>query len=185
MLDYYDSCFDYFSFNAAIYDFSSKKQLLRFSREEAFEIAESGINFYEWYLAHMTNGRTTQQIQDFWNGGTALGVGSAFTAEYDDPSGTALGKYQITVTPPVQGSTIVNVTAVGWIYQFPDSKRTIQVRLRRPSWSEDMVLSNDMFRLSSNTQIYGKLFSNSGVHFDGVAHNTVSSAVNELLRYRL
>jgi Tfp pilus assembly protein PilX len=148
------------------------------SREEAFQIAESGINFYQWYLAYMTSGETTQQIQSFWQNQNPLGVATSYTVSYKDTNGNAIGYYKLTVTPPVTGSTIVNVTSVGWTNKYPNATRTIQVRLRRPSWSEFMVLSNDMFRLSSNTQIYGKLFANSGIHFDGVAHNTVSSAVS-------
>ncbi|NTU66919.1 MAG: hypothetical protein HGB08_03280 [Candidatus Moranbacteria bacterium] len=148
------------------------------SKQESFQIAEAGISFYRWYLAHQTNGKTAQQIETFWTSGNPFGVGSAYEAEYRDPAGAGIGKYSIEVTPPAEGSTIVIVKSTGWTYKYPDSKKIIQVRLRRPSWSEYIMLSNDFVRFGSGTEVFGKVFANNGVHFDGVAHNTVYSAVS-------
>ncbi|TXH07961.1 MAG: hypothetical protein E6Q06_01120 [Candidatus Moraniibacteriota bacterium] len=148
------------------------------SREQALQIAEAGIDFYRWYLAHNVEGRTATQIQSFWDGGTAYGVGTAYEADYADPSGATTGRYQIEVTPPVSGSTAVIVKSTAWTYKHPNVKRTIQVRLRLPSWSEYSVLSNDFIRFGSGTEVFGKIHSNYGIRFDGIAHNTVSSAVS-------
>lgn len=148
------------------------------SKEEAFQIAESGIGYYRWYLAHQTDGKTIKQIEDFWDDGSPLGVSSAYEAEYLDPSGSAIGKYRLEITPPETGSTIVTVKSTGWTYKYPDSVRIIQVRLRRPAWSEYAMLSNSFVRFGSGTDVYGKVFANGGVHFDGVAHNGVYSAVS-------
>ena len=41
-------------------------------REQALQIAEGGIHFYKWYLAHQLDGRTASQVQAFWSSGTAL-----------------------------------------------------------------------------------------------------------------
>jgi len=86
------------------------------SREEEFQIAETGINFYQWYLAYMTSGETVAQIQNFWNG-SPLGVvpGHPYVADYKDSSGTVLGSYTITVVKPQAGSTIVDITSVGTV----------------------------------------------------------------------
>ena len=75
----------------------TKYSLQVHAREEALQVAEAGIHFYKWYLAHNTDGRTAQQIQTFWNSGTAYGVGSVYEVEYTDPSGGPIGKYQIEV----------------------------------------------------------------------------------------
>jgi hypothetical protein len=147
------------------------------AREEALQIAEAGIHFYKWYLAHTTDGRTTQQVQAFWTSGTAYGVGTDYEAEYFDPSGGAVGKYRITVTPPNTGSTKVIVRSVGWTYKYPAATRTIEVRFRRPSWSEYVVLANSFNRFGAGTETFGKIHSNYGIRFDGLAHNVVSSAV--------
>lgn len=156
----------------------TKYSLQTHAREEALQIAEAGIHFYQWYLAHTTDGRTTQQIQAFWASGTAYGVDTAYEAEYTDPSGGAVGKYRITVTPPTQGSTIVTVRSVGWTYKYPNATRTIDVRFRRPSWSEHVVLANAFTRFGAGTETFGKIHSNYGIRFDGIAHNIVTSAVS-------
>ncbi len=157
-----------------------KNSLYTNAKEQSFQIAESGIHFYKWYLAHSTDGRTTQQLQSFWNSGTALGVATPYEADYQDPStGDIIGRYRIEVTPPTQGSTIVIAKATAWTVKYPGSTRTIQVRFRRPSWSEWAVLANDFMRFGTGTEVFGKLHSNQGIRFDGLAHNLVTSSVLE------
>lgn len=146
------------------------------SREESFQIAEAGIYFYRWYLAHEIEGKTAQQINDFWENGNPYGVNSPYEAEYKDPQGAGIGKFSISVTPPEVYSTIVVVKSTGWTYKNPDSQRTVQVRFRRPSWSEYAVLGNDFIRFGDGTDVYGPIHANEGVHFDGVAHNTVTAS---------
>jgi hypothetical protein len=147
------------------------------SREQALQIAEAGIEFYRWYLAHNVEGRTSSQIESFWSSGTAYGVGTAYEADYADPSGGVIGRYRIEVTPPETGSTIAMVKSTGWTYKYPNVQRIIQVRLRRPSWSEHIVLANDFLRFGAGTEVFGKIHSNYGIRFDGLAHNIVSSAL--------
>lgn len=141
----------------------------RVEKEKAFQIAESGIYFYRWYLAHETSGKTAQQIEAFWNG-TVLGDPTAYEADYE-----GIGKYSIEVTRPNSGSTIVIVKSTGWTYKMPNVKRTVQVRFRRPSWSEYVFLSNSFMNFGNLSVVYGKVHSNSGIRFDGTAYNTVSS----------
>lgn len=150
------------------------------SKEQAFQIAESGVHFYRWYLAHETDGKTALQIRDFWTDTDPYprGVNEPYEAEYIDPEGGAVGKYRITVTPPDPDSTIVMVQSEGWTYKHPEKKRKIQVRFRRPSWSEYVVLTKDFTRFGNGWVVRGKVMSNTGVHFDGVAYNTVSSGLS-------
>jgi hypothetical protein len=149
----------------------------RVERERSFQIAESGIYFYRWYLAHKVSGRTAQQIKVFWKSGNPYGVNTPYEAEYSDPEGGPIGRYKIEVQPPDPNSTIVMVKSTGWTYKNPDVKRIIQARFRRPSWSEYAVLADDDMRFGEGTQIYGKIHSNYGIRFDGVAHNIVSSSL--------
>ncbi|NCU41592.1 MAG: hypothetical protein EOM19_02600 [Candidatus Moranbacteria bacterium] len=151
----------------------------RENTEQSFQIAEAGIYFYRWYLAHEIEGKTMQQIKNFWENGSPLGVGSVYEQDVFDIDGTIRGRYAIRVTPPEAYSTIVLVEAEGWSIQNPENKRTIQVRFRRPSWSEYAVLGNNYMRFGDGTTIMGPLHVNGGVHFDGVSHNVVSSAVTQ------
>lgn len=146
--------------------------------EQSFQIAESGVDYYKWYLAHGTAGRTAQQIQEFWE--SASGVDAPYEAEYFDPSGGAVGRYSIEVDPPEPGSTIAEVRSTAWTYRNPDQVRKVKVRFRRPSWSEHAVLSNAFVRFGEGTETYGKLHSNQGMRFDGLAHNIVTSAVSSV-----
>lgn len=147
----------------------------RTEKEKSLQIAESGAFWYRWYLAHELAGKSAQQINDFWQGGTAYGISAPYEKEFFDPEGGAIGKYEISVTQPESNSTIVIVKSKGWTYSKPETARTVQVRFRRPSWSEYAVLANDFMRFGQGTSVYGKIHSNKGIRFDGTAHNIISS----------
>lgn len=153
-----------------------KYSLQMSSREQSFQIAEAGIEFYRWYLAHNVEGKTAAQIQAFWSG-SPYGVGTPYEADYTDLSGATMGRYRLEVTPPNASSTNVTVKSTAWTYRYPTTQRIVQVRLRKPSWSEYTVLSNSVLRFGAGTEVFGKIHSNYGIRFDGVAHNVVSSAV--------
>ena len=150
-----------------------KFSINRAEREKAFQVAEAGVYFYRWYLAHQTSGKTAQQIEDFWNG-TVIGTPTTYVADYE-----GIGKYEIQVDPPSSGSTIVKVRSTGYTYKMPDIKRTVQVRFRRPSWSEYIFLSNSFMNFGDQSTVYGKVHSNGGIRFDGIAYNTVSSLLGK------
>lgn len=155
----------------------TKYALQTHSREQAFQIAESGIDFYRWYLAHQVEGRTAQQIATFWASGSPYGVPpTPYEVEYTD-GGVSIGKYRLTVTPPKAGSTSISIRSEGWTYRNSADVRTLVVRLRRPSWSENAVLANDFMRFGEGTEVFGKIMSNKGIRFDGLSHNVISSAV--------
>lgn len=149
------------------------------AREQAFQIAEAGIHFYRWYLAHQVEGRTASQVADFWATGNPYGVATPYEVEYVDPGGSPIGMYRLEVIPPESGSTVVMVTATGWTYRYPAVTRVIEVRFRKPVWSEYIVLSNDHMRFGAGTEVFGKIHSNFGIRFDGLAHNVVSSALSQ------
>lgn len=149
----------------------------RVERERAFQIAEAGAYYYRWYLAHMIQGKNASQIQDFWDGNPlGVGEGNEHIGEFKDLNGIAVGQYKLEVTKPVSGSTIVTVKSSGWTYLKPSAIRTVQVRFRRPSWSEYTFLSNSFMNFGDQSTVYGKIHSNEGIRFDGIAYNTVSSA---------
>ncbi|MCK9379181.1 MAG: pilus assembly PilX N-terminal domain-containing protein [Candidatus Moranbacteria bacterium] len=145
-------------------------------REESLQIAEAGIYFYRWYLAHEVEGKTAYQVDDFWQNQNPLGVDSPYEQDYKDPQGGVIGRYSVEVTPPDPNSTIVVVQSTGWTIKDAGSPRTVRVRFRRPSWSEYLVLSNASVRFGDGTETFGLLHSNGGIRFDGIAHNIVSSS---------
>lgn len=155
----------------------AKLSLRVHAREQAFQIAESGIRYYRWYLAHTIEGRTTAQVATFWASGNPIGVATDYEVEFVDPGGAAIGKYRLEVTPPPSGSTAVTVKATGWTYRYPNDVRIITVRFRKPAWSENAFMLNSFNRFGEGTEVFGRIHSNSGIRFDGIANNLVTSSV--------
>ena len=142
--------------------------------EETFNVAEAGIHFYRWYIAHEIDGLTPAQVEAFWENTSPYphGVNTPYEADFE-----GVGKYRLEVTPPESGSTSITVKSTGWTYKEPGLIRVIQVRLRRPAWSEYVIFSNSNLEIADGTETFGKVHSNGGIRFQGVAHNLVSSAV--------
>lgn len=148
------------------------------AKESALHVADAGIEFYKWYLSHETDGMQMQDIFDFWERTSPYpyGVDAPYEVDY-----RGIGKYSIVVTPPVSGSSIITVESTGWTYNKPEAKRTITAKMRVGSWSEYVILSNSDLEIEDNEDIQGKVHSNGGIRFDGVAHNKVTSAVEDYL----
>jgi len=158
---------------------SQRRSSDEISRQQALQVAESGIYFYKWYLAHETDGLSAAQIRDFWESGTAFGLDEPYEQDVTDKDGTAIGRYQININLPSLDSTIVWITSKGWTYVHPEIEREVRVRFRRPSWSEYAVLANDVMRFGTDTYVTGPIHSNNGIRFDGVANNMVTSSVEQ------
>ncbi len=138
----------------------------RVSREEAFQIAEAGINYYQWRLAHFP--------ADYRDGTTTPGP---YVHTYVDlTTQQPIGQYSLTITPPTVGSTIVTIQSTGWTFTHPNVKRTITAQYGIPSLATYSFLSNDIVWIGSGETVSGKLQSNNGVRFDGVGNAPITSA---------
>ncbi|MDE2172496.1 MAG: hypothetical protein KGJ33_00950, partial [Patescibacteria group bacterium] len=135
-------------------------------REQADQIAEAGIEYYRWHLAHFPT--------DYTDGTTTPGP---YIHPFDDAYGNQIGQYSLTIIPPTIGSTLVTVKSTGTLTAFPTIQRTIQATLGKPSFAKYAFAANDFMRFGSGTVVNGPIYSNDGIHFDGVALNTVSSAL--------
>ncbi|MFH2105267.1 MAG: pilus assembly PilX N-terminal domain-containing protein, partial [Parcubacteria group bacterium] len=134
---------------------SLKKQKL----EQTFQIAEAGVNFYKWRLAH--------EPEDFTGGG----------ADYDyyNVDGEKIGYYHLEIGEPPLGSTVVTVTSTGYIDSDPGITRTLEARLAMPALSDYAFLTNSNAWIGEGEEIVGKMHSNGGVRFDGESDSTVDS----------
>jgi hypothetical protein len=92
--------------------------------------------------------------------------------------GDILGTYSLTITPPVVGSTLVKILSVGTLSSSTITRK-VQETLAIPSLAKFAVVANDNMNFGSGTTVYGPIQSNKGIHFDGVAHNLVSSAMSK------
>lgn len=136
------------------------------SREQAFHIAEAGIEYYRWHLAHAPT--------DFHDG--QPGSTGPYIHNYKDKDGNIIGQFSLTITPPPVGSTIVKIVSEGMVFDGSSAKRTIESQLAIPSLAKYAVVANAKMRFGEGTVVLGPIHSNDGIRFDGVAHNIVTSA---------
>jgi hypothetical protein len=150
-----------------------KLNISKIANTQALHVADAGVNYYRWVLYHEHN--------DYCNKETCKpgpNYGPYGPYEYKDASGNVSGFYELYITPPAtNGSTIVKVKSVGWIKDYPNIKREVEVRLGIPAWSTYSTLSNSFVRFGEGTEVWGPIHSNSGLRFDGKAHNLITSAV--------
>src|SRR3989338_6371918 len=138
----------------------------RVFKELAVHIAESGIDYYKWHLI--------RDPDDFQDG---VGVPGPYIHQFFDANDNPIGEFELSIVPPVEGSTIATVTSVGKTYEFPALERTIQAVFAISSFAEYAAAINGDVRFGECTEIFGPIHSNGGIRFDALAHNLVSSAV--------
>jgi len=148
----------------SIISINSSRQ--EFNREQAIQIAEAGIDYYRWHLAH-----STQDYQD----GTA-GPGP-YIHDFRNKDGNVIGQFILNITPPVLGSSLVTIESTGKVDSDPSVSRVILTKLAKPSIAKYAVAANDVMRFGEGTEVWGPIHSNQGIRFDGLAHNIISSAV--------
>jgi hypothetical protein len=135
------------------------------AREQAFHVAEAGIEYYRWHLA--------ADNTDFTDGTEEDGP---YVHVVEDKLGNPAGEFSLEITAPGSGSTLTEIESTGFVYSHPDVSRTIRVQLAIPSFGDFAAVSNSDIRFGEGTTVYGPIHSNGGVRFDGLAHNIVSSA---------
>jgi len=134
-------------------------------REQAIQIAEAGIDYYRWHLAHAP--------KDFKDG---TNISGPYIHNFYNKNGDIVGTFSLEIIAPLTGSTLVTIKSTGSPSVNPSVKRTIQVKMAIPSFAKYAVVANDDMRFGPGTVIFGPVFSNNGIRFDGLAHNIVASA---------
>ncbi|MFA6415897.1 MAG: hypothetical protein WCW56_00225 [Candidatus Paceibacterota bacterium] len=133
-------------------------------RERSFQIAEAGIEYYRWHLAHSP--------LDFKDGTTVAGP---YVHEFRDRDNNLIGSFELIITPPLTGSTIVTILSRGRVVGST-ATRAIEVKMAVPSLAKYAVVANNVMRFGEGTVTVGPIHSNGGIRFDGVAQNLVTSA---------
>ncbi|MEK7189501.1 MAG: pilus assembly PilX N-terminal domain-containing protein [Patescibacteria group bacterium] len=133
--------------------------------EMAFQIAEAGIEYYKWHLAH--------DETDYQDG---TGAAGPYVHDYYDKDGNKIGEYSLSITPPPAGSSIVTVESTGYTVAYPETKRKLKARIGFPSLTDYAFLTNSDVWIGDNEAIHGKLHANGGIRFDGTTDSIISSA---------
>ena len=132
--------------------------------EQAFQMAEAGLEYYRWHLAHAP--------EDYTDG---TGNPGPYVKNFYDRNGVLLGTFTLTITPPPLGSTLVTIQSKGIPSADPTVERTIVSRLAIPSFANFAAVTDAANRFGAGTEVFGPIHSNDGIRFDGLAHNIVTS----------
>lgn len=138
----------------------------RYNSELAFQVAEAGLNYYRWHLAHDTT--------DYQDG---TGEPGPYIHEYKDKDGKVIGYFSLDITPPLFGTTVVEVESTGWLINQPDSKRVLNMRLGFKSITDYSILSDADVWIGNTEKTFGRFHSNHGIRYDGTGNAPITSAV--------
>lgn len=138
--------------------------------EQSSDIAEAGLNYYRWYLAHYPD--------DVTNG---TGLAGPYVHQYFDPEGAAIGEYSLDVASTTYCGDVssIEVTSTGYTYEDTNLTRTISARYMRPTVAEYAYIINSNVWVGSDSQIIGPYHSNQGIRMDGANQSTVTSGLTD------
>lgn len=130
--------------------------VLQAHRELAFQVAEAGLNYARWRLAHSPTNFAPE------------------TKNVTDQFAGVIGSYQLTFTAPTSGSTIVLINSVGTTASQPGTAVTVQARYGIPSLARySYIVNSDVYFASTMS---GPFHANGGIRMDGQSNSIVSSA---------
>jgi len=135
----------------------------RVARLQALEIAEAGLNYYRWILAHdPENYKTTTSL----------------VKDYYDPAGGLIGKFELNIIPPTGCVPAVRISSTGWTTDFPNLKRTVKIRYAQPALAKYAFLTNSNVWFGDTESLKGPFHSNGGIRMDG-DQNALSTSAKE------
>ncbi len=138
------------------------------SSANAFALAEAGLEYYRWHLAHFPD--------DLQNG---TGAPGPYVVNYSDPEGGVVGTFTLEINGNAScgQTTSIDITSTGAEAGSPGATRTLEARYARPSVGTFSYILNDSVWAGDDRVILGPYHSNGGVRMDGTANSGVSSSV--------
>ena len=140
-----------------------------YAREQAVNVAEGGLEYYRWFLAHNPNIMVN-------------GAGLVSPASYavDDPEVGALGTASVTASLNTSCGVVqsADLASEGTANIDQLYKRTLYARYMRPSVAEYSNIINANVWAGADRNITGAYHSNGGVRMDGTSNSIVSSALS-------
>ncbi len=134
-------------------------------KAQSFMLAEAGVEYYRWHLAHAP--------KDYTDGTSQAGP---YIHTVADKDGNPLGTFSLLITPPAVGSTVVTVQSTGNLAINPSAQKQITAQMAIPSFAKYAAVIGEDVRFGAGTELYGSIHSNGGIRMDGVAHNLVTSS---------
>ncbi len=143
-----------------------RAQVINYNREQAIDIAEAGLNYYKWFLAHNPG--------NIKNGTSLPGP---YVGVYSDPESGPIGEYSLSIASSSACGVVsaVDITSTGHTYAEPNVGRTVYGRYAQPTVAEYAYIINSNVWAGSDRVIIGPYHSNGGVRMDGTNNSTVTS----------
>jgi hypothetical protein len=152
------------------YIFVEKRlELAKENQSKAFHIAEAGLEYYRWRLAH-------------WPDDVTDGTGQPGPYEHtvSDPEAGVVGTYSLNISAGVFcGKTnTVEITSTGWTAADPTYKRVLTARYTKPTVAGYSTITNSNVWVGSDRVISGPYHSNGGIRMDGTHNADVTSGMS-------
>jgi hypothetical protein len=143
-----------------------KVQSAKQDQERALQIAEAGVDYYRWFLAHYED-----DLQD------GTGIAGPYVHTFTDPEDGDIGEFSLDIDGYMQCGEVmsISITSTGKVYDDEDQTRTVYAKYARPSVAEYSYILNDDVWAGSDRVISGKYHSNKGVVMDGSHDSLVTS----------
>jgi len=135
---------------------SYHESVLQAQDETAFHVAEAGLNYARWRLAHDPENFDPE------------------TRILQDQFGGDLGEYDLAFDGSTEGGTDVTITSIGTTLQQPGREVTLRAQYGRPSLARFASITNDDVWYGGT--IYGPVHSNGGIRMDGASDSLMTSA---------
>jgi hypothetical protein len=135
------------------------------AQQQALAIAEAGVNYYRWHLAH--------DPDDYQDG---TGQPGPYVHQFDDPEAGISGTFTLEITPPPEGSEVVTISSTGQSDTIPGITRTITAKFGPEPLTRFSFLHNASVWFGQGLTVYGEVFSNGGIRFDGINESVVGSS---------
>lgn len=141
-------------------------QEAKYQKERALDIAEAGLNYYRWFLAHYPD--------DLTNG---TGEPGPYVHAYVDPEGGVIGEFSLSVGGASSCGDVyaVDIESTGRTDEAPDLERTVYARYARPTVAEYAYIINSNVWAGEDRTIIGPYHSNGIIRMDGTNNSTVTS----------
>lgn len=138
----------------------------------ATAIAEAGLEYYRWFLAHYPN--------DLQNG---TGLPGPYSIPYSDPEGGQTGTIELAIDANSSCGTVtsVDISSTGRPSENTAVSRTLTARYARPTVARFSYVLNDSVWAGADRIIKGPYHSNGGVRMDGTSNSIVTSSLSTWL----
>lgn len=138
----------------------------------ATAIAEAGLEYYRWFLAHYPN--------DTRNG---TGQPGPYVIPYADPEGGETGTIELAINANSACGTVtsIDIESTGIPAESPTTKSTLVARYAKPTVARYSYVLNATTWAGPDRIIQGPYHSNGGVRMDGTSNSTVTSSLESWL----